>query len=120
MVKSIVVSFRTAKLDDIVGHMTCNWALFGKTAKRKAMLRIAGDTLFQVGRGMRSNHVHCACDMNRAHEDDNIEKLHQTMEAAKRELRLSHTLKSVCVCVTCEVRCTVYTLRRLQGNRHFL
>ena len=32
------------------------------------------------------------------------------MHAAKRELRLSHTRKSCCVCATCEVRCSVYTL----------
>ena len=29
------------------------------------------------------------------------------MRAAKRALRLSHTRENVCVCDTCEVRCTV-------------
>ena len=39
------------------------------------------------------------------------------MQTAKRELRMSHTRENVCVCDTCDVLCTVYTLRRLQGNR---
>ena len=64
---------------------------------------------------MRSSRVHCVCDMNRANGDDSFEMI--TMRAATRDLRLSHTRQSVCVCDTCEVRCAVYTSHRLERNR---
>ena len=33
---------------------------------------------------------------------------------------LCHAREKFAACGACAVRCTVYTLRRLQGNRHFL
>ena len=57
---------------------------------------------------MRSSHEHCACDMKRAREDDSFEKRRKSAD-------LEHTKKSVCVCDTCEVRCTDYTWVAFKG-----
>ena len=100
-----------------------SWALLGKTEHLVADCRVSSrsDDKMRVGvlrgsgRGMRPSREECACNTNRAHEDVYI-----FCEMAQYSASLSQTLKCFCVCDTCEVRCIVYTLRRLQGNRHFL
>ena len=61
-----------------------------------------------IGKRMRSSHELCACDMKCA-----CEKLFSEMTQTVRSCAMNHTRKSVCVCGTCEVRCTVYMLTSL-------
>ena len=56
--------------------------------------------------------------MSRDYEDDYFYERQQN--DANVTSRLNHTRENVCVCEMCAVRCTVYSHRGSQGNRHCL